>query len=65
MALTTTATLRATIGTARAPGAATIVGVIVIPARYAPRPEFSIRPNTDRRFGVIDVVERGSPQLTR
>lgn len=63
MALTTTATLRATTGTVRAPRAARIVGVIVIPAWYAPRPEVSICPDADRRFGVIDVVGCGSPQL--
>jgi len=64
MALITTAAVRATPATVRALRAATIVGVIVIPARYPPRPEASIKPGADRRFGVIDTAECGSLQLT-
>jgi hypothetical protein len=63
MALSTTATLRATTGTNSAPRAARIVVDIVTPVRYAPRPEVSISPDADRRLGVIDLAECGSLQL--
>jgi len=63
MAQTITATVRAPPATVRAPRAARIVGGIVTPARYALRPEVSICPDADRRFGVIDVAECGSLQL--